>query len=66
MKKNIINIVVDIIIYYLSALLISFIFNQFGWVEGNIYLYSLALTIGWTIAKLIIDFFKNKKIGFNL
>ncbi|MCM1370651.1 MAG: hypothetical protein NC181_02005 [Clostridium sp.] len=61
MRKKIIDIIVDIVIYYLSALLISFIFMKFGWIEGNIYLYSLALTIGWTIGKLIISFFRKEK-----
>lgn len=60
MKNKIINSIVNIIIYYFSALLISFIFKSFGWVDGNIYLYSFALTIGWMIAKIIIDFFKKK------
>lgn len=61
MRKKLIDIIVDVVIYYLSALLVSFAFKQLGWLEGNIYLYSFGVTIGWTIAKLIIDFFKKGK-----
>lgn len=58
MKKKIVNIVVDLVLYYLVALVVSMIFKQLGWINGNIYLYSLSITIGWGIAKLIISLFK--------
>lgn len=59
MKEKITDVIVDMVIYYLAALLISIIANKIGWIEGNIFIYSLALTIGWVIAKFIIYFFKN-------
>jgi len=60
MKKKVINVIVYIVIYYLSVLLVTFIFKKIGWIKGNIYMYSLAITIGWTIAKLLIESFKKQ------
>lgn len=60
MKKKVINIIVNIVIYYLSALLVVFIFKQFGLIKENIYLYSLMLTITWVIVQLIVKLIKKK------
>lgn len=56
--KKITDVIVDMIICYLSMLLVSFIANQIGWMEGNIFIYSSVLTIGWVIAQFIIYFYK--------
>lgn len=58
MKEKITDVIVNMVIYYLSALFVSFIANQIGWIEGNIFIYSLFFTIGWGIAKFIIYFYK--------
>lgn len=60
MRDKIVNLIVDAAIYYFAALLVTFVASRFGWIEGDICLYSLALTIGWTIAKMIIRCIKKK------
>lgn len=61
MTKKIITVIIDICIYYLCALLVCLCFKWLGWLEHNIFVFALGITIGWSIAQLIIEFVKNKK-----
>lgn len=61
MIKKIIFEIIDIGIYYFSSLLVCLFFKWLGWIEHNIFLFSLGITIGWYIARVVIKFVKNKK-----
>lgn len=58
MGKKIIDKIIDVVMYYLSALLVLFIFKAAGWIDVDLTFYALGMTAGCVIAQMIIKFVK--------
>lgn len=56
MERKRIGILLDTALYFLIVLLLWFIFQKLGLVEGDIIVNAAATTIGWCIARFVIDF----------
>ncbi len=61
MKNKIISLVISAVIYYAVALLLSFVCKYFGLIDGNIFAYTVSITLGWVVAKILIELFESKR-----
>ncbi len=60
MTKKIMSEIVDIIVYYICSLLVCLFFKWVGWLERDVFIFALGITIGWYIARAIIKLVKKK------
>lgn len=63
MKNQVLEIVGEVILYFIIVFVISFTFNKFGWLDEGVLKNAFFLTAGWCIWKGIYYFIKKKRKG---